>query len=476
MERSIAIMCLLWCLITMSALAEDRYSGRIDVPPPEIESLPLQIQGYRSSFLVPVSVTASRLALMINEQAPKRFDGTQGLDIGGEIHGERLHYTIHRGDVSVRANNDRVHFTVPLSGHATAKAEVCPLGTGFVCFDVQETAEIRATINATLSDIQIDSDWKPYAKLERLDVHVTKAEAELLGFITISFRSILTKELNRALPRLIGVLEDIPNKLDISSMLQSVWDSMHRTIQLSDNPDTWLSVKPAGLGLSPLTAANDLISASVALSSDVAIHFGAEPAIEQRPMRREQIQPDAVPTFRLRAPVTADLNDLAAYLNNRYSPLDTRHRGAVVTLSNLTLAEYKGRLLLGADFSISGWIRVRGTVYALVTPVLDENTLRLEEFELSVESRNILTELVAGLLRPVIARRLQNRLQIDLATYYRKATVRLNSTVEALEIGRGVNLKVDVGGVRLIDVVAGAGMLTVVAEVTGVATIEVEHP
>ena len=453
------------------------FSGRIDVSPPELESSPLSLDRHTSSFLVPVSIAASRLALIIDEQMPTTLKGTQGLDIGGNVHGERLDYTIRRGTISAQAYNDRIHLSAPLSGRATARAKLCPFGRRLGCSDIQESADLGATVNVMLSNIYIDSDWEPHAELE-LDVNVSRAEVRLIGnLIPISFRGRLTEEINNALPSLTGEFTELLGEVNLEPMLESVWDSMHRTLKLSKDPDTWLTIEPDSLGVSSLTASSDLFSASIVLSSEMSIHFGAEPVPERRPMRREPIRPDAAPTFRLRVPIMIDLEDLAAELNACCSPISVSLDGdASITFSNLTLREHQGRLLLGAGFTMPGWWTPRGNVYVLATPVLDKNMLRLEEIEFTVESESVLTEVAAEVARSVIIEQLQNTLQIDLSSYYEDAKTSLDSTIDGLDPGQSLDLTVDVDSVKLIDVTAGDGKLAVVGDLTGTATIDVVGP
>ena len=462
----------------LGLLGTTLFSKRLDVAPPRPESSPLSLDRHTSSFLVPVSISASRLASILDEHVPRTVAGSQGLDIGGNVHGERLDYTIRRGELNVHARDDRILIRAPLSGRATARAELCPFGRRLPCSDIQESADLRATVNATLSGIRLDSDWKPDAELT-FDVDVSRAEVRLIGnLIPVSFRDRLTEEIDRALPGLTAEFADLLEELDLEPMLDALWVDMHRTFRLSENPETWLMIEPDSLGVSPLTASDDIVSASVVMSSDVSIHFGAEPTLEQRPMRRESIQPGAAPAFRLMVPITVDLDDLAAELNACCSPLSVSVDGATtMTFSDLTLTEHRGRLILGASFTMApGFWMPRGTVYVLAAPTLDEHVLRLERIEFSVESESVLTKVVAEAARPAIVEGLQNALQVDLDAYNEEARASLGSAVDELDAGWNVDLRVAVDSIGLIDAVAGDGKLALVGELVGVATIDVVGP
>ena len=183
---------------------------------------------------------------------------------------------------------------------------------------------------------------------------------------------------------------------------------------------------------------------------------------------------DARPAFRLEVPVVADLDDLAAELEACCTPVSIPvPGGGSATLSNVTMAEYRGLLLLGTDFALSGWWAPRGTVHLLGNPALEGNTLRLGDLDFSVESSSVLTALAVGPGRGLILDRLQAALRIDMTEYLEEARTVLDATVAELEVGHGVDLRIEIGDVRLADVRAGDGMLVAVAEVSGTAVAEV---
>ena len=131
MRRFVIAVTTLTAITILVFLIRSPFSMRTDAPLPVLESSPLSVDQYKSSFLVPVSMTASKLALIIDEKAQKEFSGTQEIDIGGPVHDERLNYTIRRGGVSARADNDNIQLSIPLHGRATAKAKLCPFGKNY---------------------------------------------------------------------------------------------------------------------------------------------------------------------------------------------------------------------------------------------------------------------------------------------------------------------------------------------------------
>ena len=172
--------------------------------------------------------------------------------------------------------------------------------------------------------------------------------------------------------------------------------------------------------------------------------------------------------------VRFSLDDPAAGLDACCTPVSVPvPGGGSATLSNVTMAEHRGRLLLGGDFALSGWWASRGTVHLLGSPVLDADTLRLSDLDFSLESSSVLTALAVGAGRGLILDRLQAALRIDMTAYLEEAETVLDAAVAELEVGHGVDLGIEIGDVRLADVRAGDGMLVAVAEVTGAAVVEV---
>ena len=474
-KLALGVLVLTGALILAAVAATALRPDPIDVQPPAAESAPLSLDGYESSVLVPVSITAARLAQILEEQLPRSLDGTEPLDLGGNVRDARIDYTVDRGAVAVRADDGRVRFTAPLAGRATGSGELCPLGGLLGCSGISESADLRAVVNGALSNIRLDPDWVVRTDPLQVDVEVTQAEVRLLGdLIPISFRTPLQGLIERQLPEVDAEFRRLLEGVDLPSRLDEPWRALHRTVRLADEPEAWLAVQPRSVGVSPVTVADDRVTVSVVLSAAMAVNFGDRPAVERRPLRLRPMPGDARPAFRLEVPVVADLDDLAAELDACCTPVSVPvPGGGSATLSNVTMAEHRGRLLLGGDFALSGWWAPRGTVHLLGSPVLDADTLRLSDLDFSLESSSVLTALAVGAGRGLILDRLQAALRIDMAGYLEQAKTMLDAAVAELEVGHGVDLGIEIGDVRLADVRAGDGMLVAVAEVTGTAVVEV---
>ncbi len=467
-------------VILVPILGPPLLPGRIDVQPPALQSSPLSLEAYESSLLVPVSITASRLAEALDDLLDRSFSGSPPINIGGNVHRERLSYTINRGAIVVRADGDRVQITAPLSGRATASAELCPFGRRFACSSVSESADLAATARVTLANMRVDPDWVVSADTD-VNITVTRAEVRLVGnLVPVSFRGELQDEIDDSLPGLIDGLGRLLDEIDLVSLLEEPWRSMHRTVPLTPDGNAWLAIQPRSLAISSLTASDDVLTAPVVLSATVAVNFGSRPAVVQRPLRRGAITENADPVFRLRVPVVVALNELVSALNDCCSPVSVSlPGGGSVTFSNPTLTEHQGGLLLGGEFAMSAtsaWWTPRGTVHVLGTPVLEGNTLRLDDLKFTVESSSVLTGVLTEAAHPAILDQLRDGLRMDMTEYYTEAAVAIDATIAELDVASRVDLDIEVGEVELVRVDAGDGMLAVVAEVTGVATIDIVAP
>ena len=473
MRRSTILAITFVLIVAIAGVIISTVPRRIDVNPPAIENSPLSLGSHTSSFVVPVSVTAEKLAREINKKAPESVKGEQDLNID-VLRGERLYYTIRRGTVDVRADQNRIHLGTRLSGRATAKAKFCPLGKLLGCTTLRESADIRANVNATLSDISFDANWKPHAKLD-VDVNVTKAEVRILGnLVPISLRGKVSRAINDAIPDLRNKFGKLAESMNTDTLIANAWEEMHRTVRLASDPNFWLAIQPTSVGISSVSADDDIVTVTVLLSSNFAVHLDDKPEIQRRPMKRAQVQAEASPGFRLHVPVVADLDDLSRRLNACCTPISISHNGReAIVLSELTLSVNGDRLLVQTGFSTPRWWKPSGTIYVQGVPVLESDVLQFEQLALSVESDDALTQAAAGLVQSLVLDQLQRALKVDMRHYYEVARARIDSAVESLKAETSVGLTVDVERVRLSDVLLGDGKLALVAEMTGAATIDV---
>ena len=246
-------LALLLCAIPVSAQSN---SVQLD-----LTTAPLSLDDYTSSLTLPVSITASQLAQLVNDHAPGTLAGTQSLNID-IVRRERVEYSISRGAAAVRVDSGGIHVAVPLSGRATIKWCVrVPFG----CLDDQKTIYITARANATFSSIQINDNWSPHADVG-LDVRVDRARTRILG-IPVDVTGPVRNAIRRAVPQLTRESRTMLSTVDLSPIVEDAWQALHRTFSLSIDPNAWLSVQPVSLGVSPVITTDDAVSLSIVISS-----------------------------------------------------------------------------------------------------------------------------------------------------------------------------------------------------------------
>ena len=174
-------------IIIFSSIASFK---EIDIQPklPEFMSAKtLQPERSESILNLPVKIPLTDIEKALNLNIPQTFVGTES-DPTDLLSNDKLTYEINRKDFSIGTQNNRITFSVPISGTARIKGKV---NLGFTKIPVSARTNIAGTIFGDLS-LGIDNQWNIQPNLN-VSTNLTKADVPIKNVGTISIRNLLKK-------------------------------------------------------------------------------------------------------------------------------------------------------------------------------------------------------------------------------------------------------------------------------------------
>jgi hypothetical protein len=194
---------------------------------------------------------------------------------------------------------------------------------------------------------------------------------------------------------------------------ETVWQKLQEPTALT--PNLWLTLNPAGAQAGSIGAEEErLIQTSVHLVLRPTATLGSQPVLPSLALPSLEVTPSSGEGFHLVVPILAEYSAINRLLEQRLVGNEIPSSvGDPLKIVSARLYGSGANLIL--ELGITGGIN--GTLYAIGTPVLDTdtNTLRFEQFNFTVETKNVLLKAVNWVGHEDILARLEPETRIDLS-------------------------------------------------------------
>ncbi|MEO1377497.1 MAG: DUF4403 family protein, partial [Cyanobacteria bacterium J06635_10] len=160
-------------ILVLSIISCGATSTGIDIQPklPELKpSNKLQPEPSESILNLPVKIPLANIQTALNQEVPKTFSGTEA-DPTNLLSNDNLTYNINRGDLNIGAKNNKITFSIPVSGTARVKGKI-DLRLGKISASGRTNFAGRIFGDISLG---IDNQWNIKPNIN-VSTNVTKAE------------------------------------------------------------------------------------------------------------------------------------------------------------------------------------------------------------------------------------------------------------------------------------------------------------
>ncbi len=227
-----------------------------------------------SSVSVPVSVSISA----IEERLNKEFAGVLYKD--DKLEGDNVAVTVSKnGRLSIRADKDKIYFSVPLHIYAKGRwkwdpCKLCPTidKTEDTAFDMVINTESRFGITEDYSIKTItstDFEWgntKPTLQLGPLKIGLARFVEPKMHEQMALMGKLLDKELQ--------------NHLNMRKYVVNAWQLIQEPVKLDDGLDAWLNIVPQDVRIAPFQVKNGNLSTRIGITSFISVSTDGKPQIQ----------------------------------------------------------------------------------------------------------------------------------------------------------------------------------------------------
>lgn len=224
-----------------------------------------------SSITVPVSISIAAMEDKLNQEVKGILYNDTNLD------DDNVAVTVSKnGRMSIRAEKDKVYFSVPLRIYAKGRwkwdpCKLCPAidKSEATTFDmvIKTESKIGLTDDYKIQTVTSgDFEWgntKPVLELGPLKIGLAR-------FVEPALRSqmaTLTKQLDK----------ELQSRLDMKKYVAQAWQMLQEPVKLDDDMNAWLTVVPKEVRMAPLSAQNGNLNTRLGITSYIAVTTDGKP-------------------------------------------------------------------------------------------------------------------------------------------------------------------------------------------------------
>lgn len=431
----------------------------IDIQPklPELISTnTLQSERSESILNLPVKIPLANLEEALNLNIPQTFVGTEA-DPTDLLSNDNLTYEINRQDFSIGTKNNLITFSVPISGTAKIKGKV---NLGFTKIPVSARTNIAGTIFGDLS-LGIDNEWNIQPNLN-VSTNLTKAEVPIKNIGTISIRSLLKKQVDKAInkekPKLIA---ELVKNLNLKAEVTKQWNNLHLSERVNQDPSIWIKTEPQSVSFKEFDLSDGQnVQSGIAIKMFVDTCICKEaPTINFKPLPNLTIQDQIIDKFLINLPVQVSVDEL----NNT---LESEVRGKSLSVdenmkfivNEINLSASGEKIIVKVDFKADKGNLLQGAkgilyLWGKIFYDQESNNLKVVELDYDVDTKNTLLSTADSLLKPVLLQQIEERLSFPLDQELIRAKDEANKYIQQIKLPPEIDANIEVKTIEVEKVV-----------------------
>lgn len=422
------------------------------LPPPAPPEYALEPVRSETTISLPITIPLKDLEETLAEKVPATFSG-EGADFSDRLKNEGWDYEMKRGAITLEAAQDKIVFTIPVSGEARAWAD---LGRGRREKTVRAKIDIEGTLSGSLA-IAIDNQWNVNPDLS-LSVRLSKAEIPMGRNRSIDVRSPLTRELNKKIeekrPELIAA---IVNRLVVKGRAEKAWEKLHMVRQIRQAPAVWLRSEPQRIAFKPFDLTDGLnirTGLGIEILLDTQVREKA-PTVDLKPLPDLVFQSDLPGRFSLYIPIRVSFDELNKTLKSKVSGRTFEVAGdASIKVQEISLATLGQRILVTISFGAKkgGFAeRVKGKLYLLGRIHYDKasSTLSVVELDYDLNTKETLLSAADWLLKPTVLEEFEKRLSFPLSERLGRAKDEANRMISQFKLPPEFDAHIEIQSIEL---------------------------
>ncbi|MCB0572265.1 MAG: DUF4403 family protein [Phaeodactylibacter sp.] len=351
-----------------------------------------------STLNIPVDIDVRELEQSINEQLKGLLYEDNDIRDGDKmmIRAEK------KEPIRLSVDSNLIQYRVPLAlwikydlGISKVEAE------GDIALNLKTAFGLSPNWDITTKTEIEGYDWlrKPRLKMGGFNLPI----GFIADLVLKNSKSVVTRNIDQA----------VRDQFDLRTMVQDAWKQMYKPILVSEDYNTWLTVNPQFIGMTPLVTQGNHITATIFVEGKPHVRIGQQP---------QPIQPLPLPPLQMKASAG---DDFTLHLNTEIT-YEEAERLAKAQLLGETFSQGKRSVLIedvelygqGDKIVVNTVLRgsYNGSIYLVGKPVYNpqKNTIDVESLEYTLDTRNFLVRSAGWLLKSTMKKKIEENMNFLL--------------------------------------------------------------
>lgn len=420
---------------------------KVEEPEITIEEVPKIIQS-TSQLSIPVSINLKPYLREVEKAIPKKFIGEENV-----CEGVSYNYVVNRFPIQFNGKGTTMEYDVQCE--YSLKLNYCP--SCHTLFDSKGTCTLpriyascgigeamRKMEIGFSSKLGLNPNWNFTSKTTLKQVQAI--DPCKVTFVNYNATEELISEVTTELTKLEADIDQSIQEVDLKPQIQSVWNAL--TAPISLNGFGYIYLNPLAIGIENLSFNKQTANVLLNLNVQPKINFeyaAAKPS--KLPNLSELKEKDG---FELVIDIEANYDSLSLQLQKELVGKTIEVNSKKVTFESIQIHSTKNQRITIA-IKITG--SKKGTLYLEGTPVFHSVTqeLSLPDVSFDIKTRNALLKSAKWLLNGKIEAKIRDAAHYDL----RQQLLEMEKMIEkqlTTEIAPGVNLKVNMSKIEVVDI------------------------
>ncbi|MCC6768053.1 MAG: DUF4403 family protein, partial [Bacteroidia bacterium] len=300
----------------------------------------------------------------------------------------------------------------------------------------------------------------------------TTAPFVQIGPLKIPIARLLEDILRKQLQKVAKEIDQSVNKsIDLRAMMQTLWNTTSEPFLLDDSTQTWLTIKPQNVLLSPIQGNNERIRMNIGVRALIETVTGSKPpAVKpgQLPQIATGIPNDERFHIHIYSGIGFDKTTEIASRMNGYEFSEGKRKVRIENINIYGVGEkaYIKLLLAGA---------VRGEVYLSGIPRYNSlsDELYFDALDFDINTRNVLMKSASWLLKGAIQNKLKQTLRFSFSSEINQLRKTIRESLNTISYKDLLTINGTLENFVISDILIKEDKFVLIFEATGQAKINI---
>lgn len=382
---------------------------------------------------IPIRINAEELERSINSQLEGILYEDKDMNDGDDM----MVKAEKREDISLTIDSQLVKYRVPLGLWIKYDAGL---------MDVQAKGDIALNFKTSFN---IKEDWtmETLTELEGYE-WLKKPTVNLIGInLPVGFIADLVLRNSKATITK-SIDEQVKQNIDLKKLIGEAWVQMHDPILVSEEFNTWLTIRPESIGMTPLIVDEGEIVSTVVVESRPVVELGEKPETQVvTPLPSFKYKQEANDDFTIHLRSKISFEEAERIARNQTVGETFSQGKRSVKIEDLRISGKGTRLLVSTTLSgsYSGNIELSGR------PVYNHkrNAIDIDDLDFTLDTKNVLYKTAAWLLKGTLRKEIQKNMDFLLDYNMQDMKKQLQQQLEHYPITESIFLKGDLDDLNI---------------------------